>query len=461
MGSPSLVMGIAVTSFAVSACGSVSLAKPDAGKSDAAVDADLIDADLTGVAQVVTHSHIPGGGAGTAIATNITVVSVRPNGTVADMVTTDATGMSMIHVYPGGSVTAIYPHTAPDMGNDFATFMGVKPGDTLNFGRAYGPVQATSLGTEAISWPSDPAVTNGYCFFTPCGEFCEGQTTTGSISNTTGCDREPMQVEGIGFTVVNSRTTVAGFSQSNFTFQSGGSVGLNGWATPQTMMINLTGLPTEVQTVEPIVYNVANGGTLMFGYAVSGSPTGGAYSTSFAWPTFGDRTFGQLELFRQGVFSEMEVMDSFSTSGTSWTVASPTLPPWVSAAVTSAPAGIIMWFPVPPITHDGTVIQTEWTHQIGATNYLSYWDFIVPPDQTTINLPKLPPPYDTMVPQDEDSIDLEFDQFNIFEEGVQLLELPSITSYDELRALPEAELVCPDCAVRNGTVQRVVRSQMD
>jgi hypothetical protein len=37
-----------------------------------------------------------------------------------------------------------------------------------------------------------------------------------------------------------------------------------------------------------------------------------------------------------------------------------------------------------------------------------------------------------------------------------LLEIPTIDGYDALRAVPERNLTCPDCAVRTGEIPRVI-----
>ena len=50
------------------------------------------------------------------------------------------------------------------------------------------------------------------------------------------------------------------------------------------------------------------------------------------------------------------------------------------------------------------------------------------------------------LPQPEDSLGGE----------VRLLEIPTATGYDAIRAVPERNLVCPECAVRAGEIPRII-----
>lgn len=439
MRSISFALNLFVPPVLLIACGKVN--------GDTPIDANLIDADETGMASVITHTHIPGAGPSTAVAGNIDLISLRPNGSVADMGRTDASGTAMIKVYPGGSVTAIYHHTDPDMGNDFATFFGVKPGDALNFGRSYTvSTTSTSLGTMTLSWPANAATNSEFIIETPCGGFGVGSATlSGSFTMFNTCDHEPMQVIGYG---LNTSNQIVAYSSTTLNFTPGGSAGLNGWAAATNAMLNVTGLPPEVTSVSGTFANVANVGTQAFSIGFNGSTTGGAFTQTQGWATAGERTFGDLRMFRLGSFSATHVLDSLQTNSTSWTVAAPTLPPWHAGTLANAAAGMIVWFPIGPPTHDGNIVLANWNHTIGSTSYSSSWSFITPPDQTSITLPKLPPPFSDIEPQVQDGMSA----------SVQFVELPSVANYDALRALPEFQLDCLDCAVRLGLIQRVIRT---
>src|SRR5262249_45102689 len=171
----------------------------------AAPDADVTDADATGMATVVTHTHYtntaPAGVVSGAIQGMVDIISLRPNGTVAEMARTDASGMATIHVYPGGSVTAAYQH-ANDMGWDFATFFGVKPGDNLNFGHAFGASNPQSLGNMTLSWPAR-AGASFYDIFTGCTGVGVGGTSY-TITEYDDCHQDPMYVLAIAYDSVGN-----------------------------------------------------------------------------------------------------------------------------------------------------------------------------------------------------------------------------------------------------------------
>jgi len=137
--------------FGLVACGSVSApAKPDAVTPDVVT----IDAPAPGPVTVTTQTRFTGGLPPGAALGNVTVVAVRPDGTLADTQVTDGTsGMATLNAYDGDSVTALYPHTT-DAGADLTTFMGVKHGDSLTFGLKFNPSGTNnSLGTMTINWP--------------------------------------------------------------------------------------------------------------------------------------------------------------------------------------------------------------------------------------------------------------------------------------------------------------------
>ena len=92
-------LSLGVVSLLFAGCGSVVGPKqsPDGGR-----DAFVPDADETGMATVVTHTHAIGGGMIGAIEGMVDIVSIRPNGTMLEMTKTDASGQAAIHVYPGG-----------------------------------------------------------------------------------------------------------------------------------------------------------------------------------------------------------------------------------------------------------------------------------------------------------------------------------------------------------------------
>ncbi len=404
------------------------------------------DADLTGMATMVTHTHVPGYGASGAIQAMVDLVSLRPNGSVLEMARSDATGQAMIHVYPGGSVTAIYPHMQ-DMGTDFVTYMGVKPGDTLTFGQEFTPSTNQNLGAMTLSWPAR-AGASFYDVYTPCGGYGAGASTSyGPITEFDYCHKDPMFVLVAAY---DSAGNVLGFSQNYVSFQAGGSSGLSGWSTPTTTQSTITQLPTDVMQIYGYWYMIANGGRQMWNQSFGGTPSGGAFTGNIMqWPGGGDRTMAQLQMCRQGNFSCMDVLDGLQSNATTWTVANPTLPPWDSGRIASAAAKIVTWFPIGQPTHAGNTVWLQWGRSMSNMFSTFNWYFITPPDVSAFNLPTMPAAFAPQTPQVDDGMYIN---------QVEMIASPSIADYDAFRALPESEVICTDCAVREGLIQRIVRS---
>ncbi len=432
--------------IAVAACGEVKGVKLDAKPLDASVDA--VDADLTGMATVVTQTHFPGGTAVGTLVGNIDYVSLLPNGMVHDMGKTDTSGHASVKVYPGGSVTVIYRHTA-DVGADLVTYMGVKPNDSLTFGQFWMlPYSTTSLGTMTISWPAytGAAGLNYYYACGPCGCIYAPSTATSiTLNELAYCDHEPMNFLGIAF---NSSGQVLGMSYSFVNFQNGASAGLNGWQNASTATATFTGLPPEIVTATEYFYLISNGGQTNYAYGISGAPTGGALTESFPWVPTGERTESMAVLSRQGNYQPQRVMDSLNQLTV--TIDSPPLPPWVDnqGGVTSSVDRKVTWLQSGPATHSANTVQMAWQHNISGNPVPFTWSFVVPPDVTEFDFPKLPAIFDDTQPKPEDYVNA----------SVRALTIPSASSYDSARQLPEAQLMCPDCAVRLNLLPRVIQS---
>lgn len=423
-------------------CGKVDGAGPDADPRDAGPDADL-----GGDATVLTEAAIFGGTVGTKVG-GIDIISMLPNNTVLAMARTDPNGSATIRVYPGGTVTAVYRHTV-DMGADLITWAGVAPGDTLTFGSRQFSTSGqtnTSLGSMTYSWPAQTGATS-YNVITSCvGSGVSAPAISLVASEASLCHRDPMDVMFAAFN--NTGPTHYSF-RSNVTFTSGGTVPAGGWTAMQTGAVNITGLPPEVASLSGSFTTVLDSGReINFASSYSGSPTGGAFTGGFPWHPTGERTVGQLNLSRPG-FSSMRVFDSFAAGTTTQTVAAPSLPPWVQGGVVSSSAlGKAAWFLVPNAAsvHDGQMLRMSWSHVSGGTSHPHQWHFILPPDQTSITFPKLPAQFEDNLPFPQESLSAT----------LRVFDVSSATDYDMLRKLPSSTIMCLDCAVRAGDLQRVV-----
>jgi hypothetical protein len=125
------------------------------------------------------------------------------------------------------------------------------------------------------------------------------------------------------------------------------------------------------------------------------------------------------------------------------------LPPWVQGGVVvSSALGRASWFLVPDAAsvHDGQVLRASWNHVVSGTAHPHQWSFIVPPDQTELTFPKLPAQFSENVPAPQDNLGV----------SLRVFDIGSVAGYDMVRALPSSTVMCLDCAVRAGDLQRVV-----
>jgi hypothetical protein len=448
----SFALRVFLSSMVCAGCGKVSGTTVDAaGPMDAGIDADL-SGNATIVTQAVLFATTGNIGA-------IDIVSMLPNNTVLTTGQTDANGSATIKVYPGGSVTAIYKHTI-NMGADLITWVGVKPGDTLTFGNRNPTTigqTGTAMGSQTYTWPT-LAAANFFETWTECGLgfFTTTGTTSVSIAETSLCHQEPMAVLYSAYDANGELINVG--TRTGVAFSSGATVPLSTWSPAATGMITITGLPPEVTSVNGSFRNVIDprAGPL-FDFTASGvyngTPTGGAFTATFKVAQIGVRTVGTLTLARPG-YRAMQLADAFSTSTLTQTVAAPALPPWgQSSTIASTALRRASWFYVPDAasSYDGELVHVAWLHNISGTGHPSQWDFILPPGQTTIDFPALPAPLADSLPASDDTLTSS---------NTRVFDIPSIPSYDMLRTLPAADLLCLECGVRANDFQRVVFSTM-
>jgi hypothetical protein len=409
------------------------------------------DADLGGDATIVTEAALFGSPIGTKVG-DIDIISMLPDNTVLAMAKTDAGGNATIRVHPGGTVTAVYRHTAPDMGADLITWAGVKPGDKLTFGNRQPSFfgSSTNLGSQTYAWPAQAGASTYYVLTSCNGGGVGAPTTSIAMSEFSSCHQEPMDVL---FVATNAMGQPTHFSfRSNVAFASGGTVTAPAWSAAQTAQVTITGLRPEVTQLSGTFATVLDGVTeqnITGGY--NGTPTGGAFTASFAWHPAGDRTVSLLFLGRPG-FAGMAIYDSFAATTTTATVAAPALTPWRQGSVLASPAlQTARWFLVsdPGSVHDGQLLRVGWSHNIGGTNHPHQWYFILPPDQTSFTFPKLPAQFSDNVPAPQDGMS----------SSIRVFDIPSVTGYDMTRTLPSSTVMCLECAVRAGDLPRVVFSE--
>lgn len=429
-----------VTAGLFSGCGSVNTGP----------DASTTDADISGAATVETEAALFGGSIGTNVG-NIDIISMLPNNTVLETVKTDAAGNASIKVYPGGSVTAVYKHTV-DMGADLITYVGVKPGDTLVFGSRNFSLTGqtgTNLGSQTYSWPVQTGVAN-HCIFTSCGGSCNGVNASTTLAESSTCHREPMDILYVG---LNASGLISHYNlRSNVAFTNGQNVAIGGWAVAPNATLTVSGVPPEVSTVSGNWASVVDAATeYAFAQSYNGAPTGGAFSSTFAFHATGDRTLGRVAFSRQN-FQAIQIVDQFNANTLTQTVAAPALTPWLQGAVAvSAALRTASWFLISDANSvaDGLVLRLTWNHVVSAMNNSHQWHIIMPPGQTSIALPKLPAAFNDNLPASQDFINGQ----------VRVFDISTVNGYDAVRTtVPSRNIMCVDCALRAGDFQRVVSS---
>jgi hypothetical protein len=189
----------------------------------------------------------------------------------------------------------------------------------------------------------------------------------------------------------------------------------------------------------------------MYGSFVNGQVTGGAYGNSFPWAPTAVRTEAQLAMTRPGNFPTMRLLDVLQPTTTTWTVATPALPPWLQLFDASTADRTGSLHLVGTGAYDAAVLQISWTHVMGSTSVPFAWTFILPPQTTAFAFPALPAEHAGDLPQPDDAYTVQ----------AHVIEIPAVAGYDALRAIPEKSLICPDtlvpdCALRNGEFPRVI-----
>jgi hypothetical protein len=410
---------------------------------DAAIDSN-IDADLTAPLTVITlarfQNTVPDG----MPVANIEIIALRPDGSQSDDVKTDTTGMAQVKVYPGGSVTALYPHPS-DPGADLTTYMGVKPGDTITFGQQVYPTMSTTLGNFTLTWPN-VAVGEDYSVITSC-YYCSTGTGLGcTVTEYNTCHQEPMDILYLGYSPSVGAYTYSAFA-SAVPFTSGGSKSLNAWSAMGTGSMAITGIPSEVTNVYAANYDFV-GNDIAFSTGYSSAPSNGQYTTpSYAWPSAGQgtRNSEQVQLTRPGPYTTMAINETSMGNTPTYTLNISALPPWLTTNYTvSGPAQMATWYAIGEGPTNGTALRVYWSHPNGA-NYT--WSFLVPPKVNAITFPKLPANIEMNAPALDDNLNIVY---------LRIFNIPELASYDDVRKVPERHFQQLDYAVRLGLFKSVI-----
>ncbi len=450
-----------LASTLIAGCGSV---KDSGGPIDApTIDSPpMIDADTSGNATVTAKAALFGQ---TGNIADVDIISTLPNNMPFATAKTAADGTATIKVFPGGTVTAAYKHTN-DMGFDFISFVDVKPGDHLEFGNRQPQFFGTNtdLGTQTYSWPALATATGGFRVQTSCttAAGAAGTTASNAVNEFTSCHREPFDALFVAFST--GPTTLVGCNfRNNVTYTAGANTAIGGWATPVNATANLTGIPSEVSSIAvqfAYALDGFNERVPIGGGSANGAPSGGAFTGNFLYCTnVGERTSATAFMSVNGNFGQARVLDFLPSNAASWTVSNPQMPPWVEGTfLTSAFLRTANWVTMPSSNNasDTTQMSLGWNVTIGGTGHNLSWHFIMPPTTKALVLPKLPASFDAVMPQATCSPSPC--SSGMFLSRLRTIEIPTVSNYDAIRALPASTIMCPECAVRAGEVQRIIVS---
>jgi hypothetical protein len=401
---------------------------------------DAPDASLSGTVHFITQSHVSNSLALAAVA-NVPVFAYLPNGTMIGSGSSDGSGSASLAIYPGGSVLAAYAHNL-DVGYDFVSYYAVQDGDTLTLGQHTTLNTPAALATVTLEYGTVSGATS-YDFYNACGYLGSSGTTVASVVINQNCAPAPVTV----FMEAYSPTVGEYYTASvQVTTLTTGSTFFAGAFTPEypatgTATMNLAGIPSEVASAYGEFLSVSS--TDGYEWESAATPQvvltngSGSGTTTFAYG--GGRTIAETILQRPGAYYGMDVFDGLPVSATtSYTVASPPLPPWLSTSIaSSAPDGQVAWFPVKTATTvdaNGIVLRLRWSHAVtmGGPSIPFSWTIVLPPDATSYKVPTLPSAFASAQPLVSDSFSTNVDYFTI----------PSITNgYDGFRQVPEREII--------------------
>lgn len=433
--------------------------KDSGGPVDAGGDAGP-DADESGNVTVATKSAHFGQTIGAALG-DVDIVSNLPNGAVFASGKTDAGGGGTIKAVPGGSITAFYKRPT-DMGYEIVSFVGVKPGETLEFGNRQPsffcpPAPApcdVSQGLVQYNWTVQGGATQTRILAGCASTSVAAPTATISIDERPSCGHNPIDAVFVSIT----NTAVTGCTtRQNQPFPGPVTVGTPS-AAPFAVIANITGIPSEVTQVSTQFSPVLNtqlerNANFVTGFARSnGVNSGGAFTGNFQYCGMGKRTSATLSLSRPG-FANTRVIDSLPSNATSWTVSNPMLPPFLEANgfIQSPSQRRAEWVlsPSAGTTHDAVTATFAWSVVVGGMNSTVFWHFVLPPGTTEVTLPKVPAALEPYMPTTETGFGLQF---------LRLVEIPTVANYDAFRALGAGAALCPECMARTGDIQRVIVS---
>ncbi len=361
------------------------------------------------------------------------VLVVQPDGTPGDDALTDAQGNATLHgVFPGAAVSAVYPDVVP-MTTEVTSILGAAPGDQLTFGDGYQRAFGAFVGTMSVDAPTFAGAVD-YGATTLCGSSTLLPLPPIEVDLTAACE------------TANGPIALFAYDPGLLPIASGFlpdgplsptlDVPLSAWTPNSTVTTTLEGIDPQVMMVE-LDSTAAYAAGVTFTAPTMQVPIGdGAASFSNSMPMTAPRMVGHAILSAGGHFGIHEVYRALPGTATTLTLATPSLP-WVSALAADPGVGRAVWLQTSG-TYDAAVLSLSWPLFDGGIEHDYAWTVILPPGTTSFDFsPAL-------------GASLPLDGGIVLTAGLLLIDVPTVPSYDALRALPEWQIADPADAVMNG-----------
>jgi len=423
-----LLVGLALAS---AACGKVQSFSDAAGGDDVVE----IDATTTGEVTVTTRTRCCAGIPG-AVVGGIDIVVVDADGAVRTALT-DASGEATVTLTAGASVTAVYRDVT---GGDLVTFVGVAPGDHLEFGEAFS-APATQTGTMTIRWPTQTA--GGFSVATSCGQFSASNTASSvGVVQYSDCARNPFDALFIASDPDDTSQIGQWGLLDEAAWVNGGAAALAAWQAPTSFTLGATGLPAEVADARIEVRPVIDGNPGR-GVFVSAAPAGGAVTTTLPWAT-GVDGISALAVFERPDFGPQATIEGLDAGATAWQLDAPITLPWLGEIVASPATLQAAWSSDGEGSHDVTLMFFNWSRTELDGGVLDFqWAFFLPPGAEELAFPELPGTLASFLPEPDDSLGA----------SGGLIDIAADDGYDALRARPEWAILGVIADVPEGLVR--------
>jgi hypothetical protein len=406
----------------------------DEGSADArpeVADAAVDGAPPAGSVRVTTYSR-----RGTApprtLAAGVAIYLIRPDGTVATIVTTGADGEATLDgVISGSAVTALYP-AGEFHPNYVTTVLGVEPGDALVLGDAFAAQDPTSGGGAfTVTYPPiDAAYLE---LILPCATGAQLGASPASVNLDDDCQAANATVPILAYD--DNRHVIGSAVLRDIDLAIGESFTIPAWSPPVEQVVR-TAVAAEVESVEL-------GITWLYPTSRPGdyrevSPAGAVATASFSSPSDADLVAASATHHRDS-FGRQDHAQLFPASASSIDLPLGDVP-WLGDQLTSIAEQRIHWIQDGD-RGDAVVATVRYRHrdEVTGIDEIYEWRVIAPPGANELTWTSFP----STLPAPRGDDDLYYTELHV-------VDLATAQSYAELRAAPEWHISCPLCAVWDG-----------